>query len=106
MESHLGNGVGSSRSAKNTKNTSSSVDWLSRDMLEMKIRDKTEADEERVSFASPFLGLYFFVNFFSLSSFSCAPLFDEVVYLNLMFLPCCRTVNQISLMGLVQNLAM
>ncbi|CAD5315778.1 unnamed protein product [Arabidopsis thaliana] len=49
MESHLGNGVGSSRSAKNTKNTSSSVDWLSRDMLEMKIRDKTEADEERDS---------------------------------------------------------
>lgn len=52
MESHLGNGVGSSRSAKNIKTTSSSVDWLSRDMLEMKIRDKTEADEERVSFAS------------------------------------------------------
>lgn len=60
MESHLGNGVGSSRSAKILKNTSSSIDWLNRDMLEMRIRDKTEADEERVSlgmlicFASPF----------------------------------------------------
>ncbi|CAH2047161.1 unnamed protein product [Thlaspi arvense] len=49
MESRLGNGVGSSRSAKVVKNTSSSVDWLNRDMLEMRIRDKTDADEERDS---------------------------------------------------------
>lgn len=67
MESHLGNGVGSSRSAKNVKNTSSSVDWLNRDMHEMRIRDKTEADEERVS-----LDLL-------ISFFRC--LFDDVVLL-------------------------
>ncbi|CAE5960497.1 unnamed protein product [Arabidopsis arenosa] len=46
MESHMGDGVGSSRSAKNINNSSSSVDWLNRDMREMRIRDKTESVED------------------------------------------------------------
>lgn len=37
--SGLGNGVGSSRSAKGVK-TSSSVDWLTRDLVEMRIRNE------------------------------------------------------------------
>ena len=48
--SGLGNGVGSSRSAKGVK-TSSSVDWLTRDLVEMRIRDKVVTDDERVSLA-------------------------------------------------------
>lgn len=47
----LGNGgVGSSRSINGFKGSSSSVDWLGREMLEMRLRDKTDTDEERVSF--------------------------------------------------------
>lgn len=49
--SGLGNGVGSSRSAKGVKTSSSSVDWLTRDLVEMRIRDKVETDDERVSLA-------------------------------------------------------
>ena len=46
----LGNGgVGSSRSANGFRGSSSSVDWLGREMLEMKLRDKVEHDEDRVS---------------------------------------------------------
>ncbi|CAN7040024.1 unnamed protein product [Brassica oleracea var. botrytis] len=43
------NGVGSSRSSKGVKASSSSVDWLTRDLVEMRIRDKVETDDERDS---------------------------------------------------------
>lgn len=42
-------GVGSSRTVNGFKGSSSSVDWLGREMLEMKLRDKVEQDDERVS---------------------------------------------------------
>ncbi|OAY45035.1 shaggy-related protein kinase kappa isoform X1 [Manihot esculenta] len=47
----LGNGgVGSSRSVNGFKSSSSSsVDWLGREMLEMRLRDKTDHDEDRDS---------------------------------------------------------
>jgi glycogen synthase kinase 3 beta len=46
----LGNGgVGSSRSVNGFKSSSSSVDWLGREMLEMRLRDKVDHDEDRVS---------------------------------------------------------
>lgn len=46
----LGNGgVGSSRSVNGFKSSSSSVDWLGREMLEMRLRDKPDHDEDRVS---------------------------------------------------------
>lgn len=46
----LGNGgVGSSRSVNGFKGSSSSVDWLGREMLEMRLRDKVDLDEDRVS---------------------------------------------------------
>lgn len=46
----LGNGgVGSSRSGNGFKNSSSSVDWLGREMLEMRLRDRVDRDEDRVS---------------------------------------------------------
>ncbi|XP_039058184.1 shaggy-related protein kinase kappa-like isoform X1 [Hibiscus syriacus] len=46
----LGNGgVGSSRSINGFKSSSSSVDWLGREMLEMRLRDKVENDEDRDS---------------------------------------------------------
>lgn len=47
--SGLGNGVGSSRSSKGVKASSSSVDWLTRDLVDMRIRDKVETDDERVT---------------------------------------------------------
>lgn len=42
-------GVGSSRTVNGFKGSSSSVDWLGREMLEMKLRDRVEQDDERVS---------------------------------------------------------
>jgi hypothetical protein len=46
----LGNGgVGSSRSVNGFKSSSSSMDWLGREMLEMRLRDKVDHDEDRVS---------------------------------------------------------
>ncbi|CAI0439520.1 unnamed protein product [Linum tenue] len=47
----LGNGgVGSSRSVKNGfKSSSSSVDWLGREMHEMRLRDKVDHDDDRDS---------------------------------------------------------
>lgn len=46
----LGNGgAGSSRSVNSFKSSSSSVDWLGREMLEMRLRDKVDHDEDRVS---------------------------------------------------------
>ncbi|KAJ6342926.1 hypothetical protein OIU78_010783 [Salix suchowensis] len=46
----LGNGgVGSSRSVNGFKTSSSSVDWLGREMLEMRLRDKVDHDEDRDS---------------------------------------------------------
>ncbi|KAE8007919.1 hypothetical protein FH972_004476 [Carpinus fangiana] len=46
----LGNGgVGSSRSVNGFKGSSSSVDWLGREMLEMRLRDKVDHDEDRDS---------------------------------------------------------
>ncbi|KAG6781893.1 hypothetical protein POTOM_011278 [Populus tomentosa] len=46
----LGNGgVGSSRSVNGFKSSSSSVDWLGREMLEMRLRDKVDHDEGRDS---------------------------------------------------------
>lgn len=45
----LGNGgVGSSRSINGFKSSSSSVDWLGREMLEMRLRDNSDHDEDRV----------------------------------------------------------
>lgn len=42
-------GAGSSRSANNGfKVSSSSVDWLGREMLEMRLRDRVEPDDDRV----------------------------------------------------------
>ncbi|XP_039000396.1 probable ethanolamine kinase [Hibiscus syriacus] len=40
-------GVGSSRSVNGFKSSSSSVDWMGREMLEMRLRDKVENDEDR-----------------------------------------------------------
>ncbi|KAG2685637.1 hypothetical protein I3760_10G134300 [Carya illinoinensis] len=46
----LGNGgVGSSRSVNGFKGSSSSVDWLGREMLEMRLRDNVDHDEDRDS---------------------------------------------------------
>ncbi|KDO39707.1 hypothetical protein CISIN_1g014595mg [Citrus sinensis] len=46
----LGNGgVGSSRSVNGFKSSSSSVDWLGREMLEMRLRDQVDNDEDRDS---------------------------------------------------------
>ncbi|GFP95088.1 shaggy-related protein kinase delta [Phtheirospermum japonicum] len=42
-------GAGSSRSANGYKVSSSSVDWLGREMLEMRLRDRAETDDERDS---------------------------------------------------------
>ena len=50
MAASLGNGgAGSSRSVNGFRGSSSSVDWLGREMLEMRLRDKVEHDEDRVS---------------------------------------------------------
>ena len=55
----LGNGgVGSSRSVNGFKSSSSSVDWLGREMLEMRLRDKVDHDEDRVS-SSIYIYIYF-----------------------------------------------
>lgn len=44
-------GVGSSRSVNGfNESSSSSVDWLGREMLEMRLRDKLDHDDDRVSF--------------------------------------------------------
>ncbi|KAF9684949.1 hypothetical protein SADUNF_Sadunf03G0003500 [Salix dunnii] len=46
----LGNGgVGSSRSVNGFKSSSSSMDWLGREMLEMRLRDKVDHEEDRDS---------------------------------------------------------
>ncbi|XLU52484.1 hypothetical protein S245_011615, partial [Arachis hypogaea] len=46
----LGNGgVGSSRSVNGFRGSSSSVDWLGREMLEMRLRDKADHEEDRDS---------------------------------------------------------
>ena len=81
------NGVGSSRSSKGVKASSSSVDWLTRDLVEMRIRDKVETDDERVSLALP-MSISM-----SWSSLHCVRL-------------CFRIVNQILLMALALNLVM
>ena len=39
-------GVGSSRSAKGFKGSSSSLDWLGREMLAMRLRDRVDHDED------------------------------------------------------------
>lgn len=47
----LGNGgAGSSRSVHGFRGSSSSVDWLGREMLELRLRDKIDHDEDRVSY--------------------------------------------------------
>lgn len=52
----LGNGgVGSSRSVNGFKSSSSSVDWLGREMLEMRLRDKVDHDEDRVRILHVFI---------------------------------------------------
>lgn len=45
--------VGSSRTVNGFNESSSSVDWLGREMLEMRLRDKEKVDhdEERVCYA-------------------------------------------------------
>ncbi|KAI8024024.1 Shaggy-related protein kinase kappa [Camellia lanceoleosa] len=49
-EDSLGNGrVGSSRTVNGFKGSSSSVDWLGREMLEMRLRDKVDQDADRDS---------------------------------------------------------
>ncbi|MED6143129.1 transcriptional activator [Stylosanthes scabra] len=46
----LGNGgVGSSRSVNGLRGSSSSVDWLGREMLEMRLRDKVDHEDDRDS---------------------------------------------------------
>lgn len=60
----LGNGgVGSSRSVNGFKSSSSSVDWLGREMLEMRLRDQVDNDEDRVSCLSFFQGCLYFLWF-------------------------------------------
>lgn len=44
-------GAGSSRSSNGFKGSSSSVDWLGKEMLEMRLRDRLDPDDDRVSFA-------------------------------------------------------
>ncbi|CAI9304414.1 unnamed protein product [Lactuca saligna] len=46
-------GVGSSRAVTGFNDSSSSIDWLGREMLEMRLRDKVEHDDERVSDSEP-----------------------------------------------------
>ncbi|KAI7753244.1 hypothetical protein M8C21_010112 [Ambrosia artemisiifolia] len=46
-------GVGSSRTASGFDESSSSVDWLGREMLEMRLSDKVDHDDERVSDSEP-----------------------------------------------------
>ncbi|KVI03053.1 Protein kinase, ATP binding site-containing protein [Cynara cardunculus var. scolymus] len=46
-------GVGSSRTVGGFNESSSSVDWLGREMLEMRLRDKVDHDDERVSDSEP-----------------------------------------------------
>lgn len=49
---NLGNGgVGSSRSINGFKSSSSSVDWLGREMFEMRLQDRVEHDDDRVGFS-------------------------------------------------------
>lgn len=51
----LGNGgVGSSRSVNGFKSSSNSVDWLGREMLEMRLRDNSDHDDDRVSISIQF----------------------------------------------------
>ena len=46
----LGNGEpGSSKAANGHKGSSSSVDWLGKEMLELRLRDRVD-DDDRVSF--------------------------------------------------------
>lgn len=77
------NGVGSSRSSKGVKASSSSVDWLTRDLVEMRIRDKVETDDERVSLA---LLIYFESHFHvcSIVFFSLKP-YHELTLCEIMF---------------------
>ncbi|KAE9448316.1 hypothetical protein C3L33_19786, partial [Rhododendron williamsianum] len=42
-------GIGSSRTVNGFKGSSSSIDWLGREMLEMKLRDKVDHDDDRDS---------------------------------------------------------
>lgn len=42
-------GGGSSRSVNGFKESSSSVDWLAREILEMRLRDNIDHDDDRVS---------------------------------------------------------
>lgn len=51
-------GAGSSRSVNGFKSSSSSVDWLSREMLEMRLQDKVDRDEDRVSL---FISILYFI---------------------------------------------
>lgn len=65
----LGNGgVGSSRSVNGFKSSSSSVDWLGREMLEMRLRDQVDNDEDRVSFYLFFKDVYISCGFLFLLS--------------------------------------
>lgn len=58
----LGNGgVGSSRSVNGHKSSSSSVDWLGREMLEMRLRDKIDHDEDRVSCLLSVAGIFYLI---------------------------------------------
>lgn len=43
-------GAGSSRSANGFKSSSNSVDWLGREMFEMRLRDRADHDDDGVSF--------------------------------------------------------
>ena len=88
--SGLGNGVGSSRSAKGAKTSSSSVDWLTRDLVEMRIRDKVVTDDERVKSCN--LLICFEVSFsclFSLTTLSLAYLYPRLAY-SVRFSLCCQ----------------
>lgn len=68
----LGNGgVGSSRSANGFRESSSSVDWLGREMLEMRLRDKVDHDEDRVSFLQASTISWLLFNFVGSSKFLC-----------------------------------
>lgn len=60
----IGNGgPGSSMASDGHKGSSSSVDWLGKEMLELRLGDRMDNDDDRVSFNSFYL-THFYYYFF------------------------------------------
>lgn len=61
----LGNGgASSSRSVNGFRGSSSSVDWLGQEMLELRLRDKTDNDDDRVKFLGYSHFIFWMLDFF------------------------------------------